>query len=453
MVFLLILALSIISGVGITIILVPIRRMVEAIRNIARGDLSTKVDIRSKDELGVLADSFNSMSEELQKTTVSRDYLDNILRSMTDAMIIFSPEGRIISVNKATRDILGYDKSEIIGKDVQSLFSKHTVSKLGLMGKGFAKFIRENPTGPYEVTFLTKNNDRVPVLFSASDVYGKNGKLEEIVGVGKDISKLRESQEELRRLNEQLKRNEQAVLNILSDLKKSHEELKASQEKLVQTEKLASLGRLVSDMAHEVNNPLQIISGRAQISLMEKIQNTEVEESLDIIMDQCERARDIIQRLLLFSKPSKGEIKEIGINDAIEFVAKLLEHQFLLAGVKIIRDYEGGLPPLKLDEKQIHEVFMNLMRNSADAMKGGGTITIRTTREGDKVRTDVTDTGGGIADEDLNKLFDPFFTTKEHGTGLGLSVCYGIIKAHGGELTYSSKLGTGTTATILLPVK
>jgi two-component system NtrC family sensor kinase len=155
----------------------------------------------------------------------------------------------------------------------------------------------------------------------------------------------------------------------------------------------------------------------------------------------------------MFSRPSKEETKEVEINEIIEFVLKLIEHQYSLEDIKVARDLGEGLPKVKVDEKQIHEVFMNLCRNSADAMipGGGGTLTIRTSKENGFVKVEVEDTGSGISEENLQKIFDPFFTTKEHGTGLGLSVCYGIIQSHGGELKYTSEVGKGTTATILLP--
>ncbi len=239
---------------------------------------------------------------------------------------------------------------------------------------------------------------------------------------------------------------------IRMELEKKLTELKSTQGMLVQSEKLASLGKLVSDMAHEVNNPLMVISGRAQLSLMEDIKNKEIVENLKIVKGECMRAKEIIQRLLMFSKPSKGELAEVDVNKAIEFVVKLLEHQFSLANIKIVRHYSEDIPPVEVDEKQMHEVFMNLLKNSSEAMPEGGSITVTTSKESDNVRMDFTDTGEGISEQDLQKIFDPFFTTKESGTGLGLSVCYGIVGGHGGGLKYTSKPGEGTTATILLPI-
>jgi len=258
---------------------------------------------------------------------------------------------------------------------------------------------------------------------------------------------------------EKAAKTRQIMISMLEDnnqirarLEEKLEELKSAQSMLVQSEKLASLGKLVSDMAHEVNNPLMIISGRAQLSEMDAGENGELKENLRIIMDQCQRAKHIIQRLLAFSKPSLGESKKINMNDSINFIIHMVEHQFSLRNVRVERDYAKDLPLAEVDDKQMHEVFINLLNNAAEAMPGGGVITVKTHAENDKVIVEIKDTGGGISRENMPRIFDPFFTTKKEGTGLGLSVCYGIVKAHGGELKYSSKPGRGTTAAVELPV-
>jgi len=271
---------------------------------------------------------------------------------------------------------------------------------------------------------------------------------------------LKEQTEELLKVVKEEEDTRQIMLSMLEDnnqirekLEKKVEELQAAERALVQSEKLVSLGRLVSDMAHEVNNPLMIISGRAQLSLLEEINDPKLTENLQIINDQCLRAKDVIQRLLLFSRPSVGERKELDVIKSLDLVVALMEHQYQLKNISIKKQYLS-LPLICLiDEKQLHEVFMNLLKNSAEAMsESGGIITIKAFKEYGKARIDISDTGAGIPEEIMEKIFDPFFTTKEQGTGLGLSVCYGIVKAHDGELKYSSKVGKGTTATVLLPL-
>lgn len=275
-----------------------------------------------------------------------------------------------------------------------------------------------------------------------------------------EITERKKTEEKLSQSLKEAIKSRKIMISMLDDnnqirekLEKKLNELKQTRDMLIQSEKLASLGELVADMAHEVNNPLMIISGRAQLSLMEEIKNKKINENLKIITEQCERTKDIIQRLLTFSKPSKSVLTEVDVNKSLEDVVKLVEHQYSLTNTKIVRNYMPSPPTIKVDEKQMQEVFMNLLKNSTEAMPKGGTITISTSRKDDKLRIDFKDTGEGISEEAIKKLFEPFFTTKEKGTGLGLSVCYGIIKAHNGELRYESKPGKGTTATILLPIR
>ncbi|MDP3732081.1 MAG: PAS domain S-box protein [Candidatus Omnitrophota bacterium] len=225
----------------------------------------------------------------------------------------------------------------------------------------------------------------------------------------------------------------------------------SERKKIEETSRLAQLGNLVSAMAHEVNNPLMIISGNAQLCLMEEIESDTVKNNLKIIVQECRSAKDIIQRLLKFSRPSKGEVKEVDINKSVEAVVSIVEHQFKLVNVEIKRNYLKNLPLISVDEPQMQEVFMNLINNAAEAMPGGGAIIITTSLEGDFLRIDFKDTGCGMSEETKKKLPEPFFTTKEKGTGLGLAVCYGILKAHNGELKFESELNKGATATVLLP--
>ncbi len=379
---------------------------------------------------------------------------DKVLSTITDSVILLLPGGDIVNVNKATCRLLGYREAELAGKRFDIVLSKEH-SGSGVIGfPDVASRLDENGNLPNtEVTFAGKSGAKVPMLFSASSIYNRAGEIEGIVVVAKDISEIKKTELEMERLNKRLIADETSILRILKDLKKAHEDLQNSQEQLVESAKLASVGRLASDVAHEVNNPLMIISGRAQLSMMANPDDTALQSNLKIIQDQCERAKDIIQRLLMFASPGRGELKDVNVNDIIEFVIKIIEPHFSIKNITITRNYSKNLPSLKLDEKQMQDVFMNILKNAAEAMPGGGTITITTLVEGSDVRIDFTDTGVGIEAENLKKIFDPFFSTKEHGTGLGLSICYGILKAHGGRLKYSSAPKKGTTATVLLPVK
>jgi len=302
---------------------------------------------------------------------------------------------------------------------------------------------------------LSVNRLKITENFSNIDLY-KSSIFASLVSLALDNANLykdlKKTQHELIQSNKELEETEKETLSVLCDLKDTHAKLKTNQHQLWQSSKLAALGRLVSDMAHEVNNPLMVVSGRAQLCLMEDIQNEELKNNLKIIFEECQRARDIIQRLLKFSRPSKGELKRIDVDNCVETVVNLIEHQYSLSGITIKRNYLKDPPFILADEKQMQEVFMNLLNNSRDAMAGGGVIEITTSLDNTFLRIDFKDTGLGMPEEVMKMIFEPFFTTKESGTGLGLSVCYGIIKAHNGELKFESQPNKGTTATILLPL-
>ncbi|MFA5100289.1 MAG: response regulator [Candidatus Omnitrophota bacterium] len=241
--------------------------------------------------------------------------------------------------------------------------------------------------------------------------------------------------------------------STVEELRRTLVELSTAQQQLSQSAKLAALGKLVADMAHEVNNPLMIISGTAQLSLMEEINNPMLENNLQTIFVESRRAKDIVQRLLKFSKPSKGVFTEVDINASLECIACLVENQFRLKNIIIRRNYGADLPRITVEDKQMQEVYMNLFNNACDAMENGGTITLTTSHDDGHIRIAFEDTGGGMSDEVKASILNPFFTTKEHGTGLGLPMCLSIVKTHSGEMDIQSQAGKGTTVIIRIPLK
>ena len=222
-------------------------------------------------------------------------------------------------------------------------------------------------------------------------------------------------------------------------------------KKVEESQRLAQLGRLLSDMAHEVNNPLMIISGRAELALLDKSLNAKLKDSLKIILDQCFQAKDIIQRLLKYSRLGKVKLTPVDLKGTLDLIANILEHHFRMTEITLKIRMPERLPAIMGNEKQLQEVFMNIMRNSADAMPDGGAITVNVSHDGSSVKISISDTGEGMSKNVLDRIFEPFFTTKQKGTGLGLAVCHTIVQEHGGKLLYDSEEGKGTTATIHLP--
>ena len=215
------------------------------------------------------------------------------------------------------------------------------------------------------------------------------------------------------------------------------------EQRLVQADKLSSIGLLAAGVAHEVNTPLAVISTYAQM-LAKQVANDEQKSILlDKIAKQTFRASEIVNSLLSFSRTSTTSFGDLDLNKVIRETMSLLEHQIQKAGVEVKLDLESGMPPVHGNAGKLQQVFLNLFLNARDAMDGGGVLTVRTWGEESGARVDVSDTGHGISPEHIQRIYDPFFTTKgtRKGTGLGLAVTYGIVQEHKGSIEVSSRHG------------
>ncbi|HID64440.1 MAG TPA: response regulator [Anaerolineae bacterium] len=231
-------------------------------------------------------------------------------------------------------------------------------------------------------------------------------------------------------------------------------ELQAAQEQLLQSEKLASIGQLAAGVAHEINNPMGVILGFAQGILKTLPEDDPLKKPLSTIEKESLRCKRIVQNLLDFARHSEPTPHPTDINELVDVSCELVEHQISLHNVKLVKGYDPALPPIMADPHQLQQVFINIMLNAYQAMPDGGTLHITTRTVGSELQVIFTDTGTGIPPESVQNIFDPFFTTKEvgEGTGLGLSVSYGIVKAHGGDIEVDSQVGKGTTFIIKLPL-
>jgi PAS domain S-box-containing protein len=227
-------------------------------------------------------------------------------------------------------------------------------------------------------------------------------------------------------------------------------------EQMAQAEKLASIGELSAGVAHEINNPLGIILGYTQLMIRGESKKTERFQDLKTIEKHVRHCQSIVGDLLNFARSSPPKRELADIHTLIEEVLQLVQYQGDLAQIRICKAYDDRIPDLRLDTKKMKQVLINLIMNASYAMGKQGILTLTThlNPTGDSVILDVTDTGCGIHSKDLARIFDPFFTTKptDQGTGLGLSVSYGIVKNHGGDISVSSRAGEGTTFSILLPL-
>lgn len=242
-------------------------------------------------------------------------------------------------------------------------------------------------------------------------------------------------------------------LRNIDKLRDAAEELKKSQAQMLHAAKLASLGELAGGIAHEINNPLQILLGHVALAS----QGKDIQNRIQIIKNQVQRIAQITHQLVSFSRSVPEELQHelINVNWAVEEIITLVDYEFKNRGIEFDMRYSQELPPLESNKNYLQQAFLNILLNAKDAMPDGGRMLIVTEYKEEKIFVRFSDTGSGIKSEDLKKIFEPFFTTKEpgKGTGLGLPITRGIVRKFGGEIKVDSVEGRGTTFSIVLPAK
>jgi two-component system NtrC family sensor kinase len=242
---------------------------------------------------------------------------------------------------------------------------------------------------------------------------------------------------------------------LYEGVKQQMAELKQTQAQLVQSTKLAAIGELAANIAHEINNPLTTVLGFASFIAERLPEGDPTREELGLIQEEASRARDIVRDLLQFSRQRDFMPEPSDVNLVLEQVVSMIRRQGAFNGVAVSEAYDADMPIVEMDVPRIKQVFLNIINNAVYAMKDGGALTVRTTAAGEAVRIAFEDSGPGIPADILSRIFDPFFTTKPEvsGTGLGLSVSLGIVQSHGGTIDVDSKVGQGSTFTVTLPLK
>ncbi|HXK32945.1 MAG TPA: ATP-binding protein [Dehalococcoidia bacterium] len=246
------------------------------------------------------------------------------------------------------------------------------------------------------------------------------------------------------------------VSRAIERLEAQRSQARLAQERLLQSEKMSSVGQLVSGVAHELNNPLTGIMGFAQLLLLKDLDEG-VRQQVETIYAEAERASKIVSNLLSFARRRKAQKDPSNINTLIERVLELRNYDLRVRNIDTELDLDPDLPETMVDPNQMQQVFLNIILNAEQAMRSGGdtgTLRIRTRADGDTIRISFADTGPGMSAETLRRIFDPFFTTKDagEGTGLGLTISYNIIEEHGGRVWAESDGKRGTTFHIELPV-
>ena len=366
----------------------------------------------------------NHLEEKLEH---SNALLGNLINSSVIAVIAADMEGKTLIFNEAASQISGYSIKEALqsldirdlypGNGAQKVMTKLRSEEYG--GKGILK--------SYKADFKRKNGESIPIVLNAAIVYEKW--------------------------------KESATVGFFHDLReelKIKKELEKTQVQLLQSEKMASLGKLAAGVAHQLNNPLGGITLFTKLILEEYELEDNLKDDLHRILEDALRCRDTVKELLEFSRQTRYLVHPQDINKTLSRTLFLLENQTLFHNIKIIKKLSPELPWVPADIQQLNHLFMNIILNGAQAMDGKGRLTVTTRLRADKkcVSIEIADTGPGIAENILPHLFEPFFTTKEEGkgTGLGLSLVYGIVENHGGTITAANNLDKGASFIIRLPL-
>lgn len=244
------------------------------------------------------------------------------------------------------------------------------------------------------------------------------------------------------------------VSEQMAALEKANSDLRQAREETLRTEKMASIGLLAAGMAHEIGTPLAAIMGYAELSAGEQPDNSSIQDYSRRITEDCSRIDRIVRGLLDFSRPRAPGGENADVREVVLSTVDLMTQQGLFKELNLITEVGQSHLLASCDQHQLQQVVINLLLNSRDATPAGGTITIRTLREGDHICLDVVDSGSGIADEAMKHIFDPFFTTKPpgKGTGLGLAISSRIVEGFGGSISATSKVGRGSCFSVRLPL-
>jgi len=376
---------------------------------------------------------------------VSERFLQTALDGIQDCVNIVDKDYKIIFMNEAASRRTGKKRQLLLGSKCYSeLWKESSPCESCVTGKVF-----ETGKAQQAITWEAGLDGKKFYLERFSfPIVDKEGKVEYAVEIFRDITerKLLEEDREQQRLE---------LGKRVREIRHAYEELKSMQNKLLQAEKMASIGLLASSLAHELDTPLTTISGYCEL-LEEDIRDEKLLSRIKIISEQIIKCQKTIRNLLDFSRKSTCEKKICNIHHLINNTLLLVEHRLKIHKINLHKTFDEDVPPLLVDGNQIQQVILNLVNNAVDALPQGGNMFIETrlNKEAKSVEIVFDDNGIGISGEDLKRVFDPFFTTKEpgRGTGLGLSICNNIISAHNGKITLESRLGNGTRFVVSLPI-
>jgi len=337
-------------------------------------------------------------------------------RHSTDAIVLTDLSARIIEVNRAFVTLFGYSRSELIGQNMRIVKSRSSTPDFY---KRMWESILRDGEWKGEIANRTKGGEEIPTWLSITPILDGKRKI--------------------------------GYMGVAIDLR----EKKKLEEELIRSERLAAMGKMSSLFAHEIKNPLGSIS--LNVELLEEelspLAGGEIKRLLDAIMGEGERMAHITDAYLRFARFPKSALRPTTVEGVVNRLIEVIHGEAVRRRVKIVNRIASDLPALLLDGEQMHQALLNIARNSFDAMEKGGTLTFQVEREGETVSLTISDTGGGMTEEQRLHIFEPFFSTKAHGTGLGLTAALQVVEEHGGKIFCESAVGKGSRFVIQLPVQ
>jgi PAS domain S-box-containing protein len=357
------------------------------------------------------AQLYSSLEQKASEIVRLKDFSENIVESLNVGVLAVDLHGVVESWNTRMEQLFGVTRQDAVGRALDTLVPEELAVQIAARGD------EEQVSGIYKQR-LQHQGLALTVNVSITPLVSKSG-------------------ERIGRL-------------LLFDDVTQRERMA---EQMTQTEKLTSLGLLAAGVAHEVNTPLAVISNYIQMLAKQLPANDPKQALIEKIVKQTFRASEIVNNLLNFSRTGAGEVADIDVNRVVEETLSLVAHPLKTARIQVVREFGDGLPAVRGSANKLQQVFLNLFLNARDAMPSGGMLEVRTTAHNGSVEVEIVDTGAGIPRELIHRIFDPFFTTKAsgRGTGLGLSVTYGIIKEHAGKIDVRSTPGKGTSFHVEFP--
>ncbi|HMI52073.1 MAG TPA: ATP-binding protein [Candidatus Saccharimonadales bacterium] len=354
---------------------------------------------------------YSSLEQKALEIARLKDFSENIVESLNVGVLAVDLEGLVESWNTRMEQLFGVTRQDAVGRPLSAILPEELATEIAARGD------LEQITGIYKQRvqsqgkFLTVNVSITPLVSKSGERIGR--------------------------------------LLLLDDVTQREQ----MAEQMTQTEKLTSLGLLAAGVAHEVNTPLAVISNYIQMLAKQMPEGDPKQAIIEKIVKQTFRASEIVNNLLNFSRTGAGETVDVDVNRVVEETLSLVAHPLKTSQIQIVKQLGDTLPAVRGSANKLQQVFLNLFLNARDAMPGGGMLEVRTMAHNGSVEVEIADTGAGIPREHIHRIFDPFFTTKAtgRGTGLGLSVSYGIIKEHAGKIDVRSTPGKGTSFHVEFP--